>query len=1396
MKKTTKVPIVFQAISWHSEDANVEDDDVDTRYFIKIFGRTLDGQSVSVTVGGVTPTFYIKLDDAWTRSKVREFEETFAFYLKSANVTERHDFWGFSNHEKFRFLKLDFWTQKAMRSLAYKLRSDTKTKYNIYESNIDPILRFMHDRKIDPNGWIRIEKYSSDDIVLSSNCTLDVQATHTDICRYESDHVSPFKIACFDIECDSSHGDFPVPNKDYKRLAIQLIEVYATLADTMPYSNKISVMTDCILTAFRIPTNINYSSKIDVVYPKRAVQADVIRTSCVFLDDVINKRFDSMPTEDKATVLNMHLSNLKRFPELYGDQVIQIGTTLHKFGERQCYKRHIVTLGSCDPIPGVTVESYDTELEMLLAWKAFIVQEDPDIISGYNILGFDMEYLHKRAEDLMRGSKSFTKPFHRLGRLKDRNCEYKELKLSSSALGDNLLKYIDMHGRVIIDLMKVVQRDHKLDSYKLDHVAQHFTGDKKDDISPKDIFRLQKGSSTDRAVIAKYCVQDCELCNKLIMQLDIVSNNMGMSNVCTVPLSYIFMRGQGIKIFSLVAKEAKENGFIIPTIRANMDEFADDGYEGAIVLEPKEGIYIDDPVSVLDYASLYPSSMISENLSHDCIVMDKKYDNLPGVEYLDVVYDEYEGLGDEKKKSGTRVCRYAQLPNGQKGLIPNILQKLLKARKTTRKKIELVNVTCDQGVVRGWFNEKNSELVAEDGTKTNLTGIQNVDSVYSDFQKAVFDGMQIAYKVTANSLYGQCGARTSPIYLKDIAACTTATGRKMIITLKTFLEDSYQANIIYGDSVTGYTPCVLKVNGQVVIEKIENIAAKYGGNNWISCQDPGREEKEGCELNDVMSWTSEGWTPLRRIIRHTLAPHKKILRVLTHTGVVDVTDEHSLIDAHKQKISAKSVKVGDILLHNDLPSVVNTGIVTITSVDEARTMGMFMGDGSCGKNDCDVKSSWAVNMMYDGKDKIVPVCILGASKEVREAFWQGLYDAGGNKDAMGYVQIDQDSQISASTIYMLATSIGYKVSINTRYDKPTVYRLTMTNGPQRKNPDAIKKITEIPYQGFVYDLTTRNHEFSSGVGRMVVHNTDSIFAVFPNKVKNADGTETHLKGHAAIMASIKTAMAASKEFKQFIKPPHDAEYEKTFWPFALFKRKKYVGNMYELDDVKFKQKSMGIVLKRRDNAPIVKHVYGGVLDIILNKQDIALSIEFMKECLDQLIKGGFPLKDLIVTKSLKSDYKDPTRIAHKVLAERMGQRDPGNKPQINDRIPYVYIRQDVKSKKEKVLQGDKIEHPDFIASHKLTPDYEFYITNQIMKPLLQLYSVVVTQIPGHKREDSTYVGMYEQLIRDGKPCDTAKEKVLSVKEEDVKQLLFDPFLVKLHNQKNKLSDITKWFSML
>ena len=99
-----------------------------------------------------------------------------------------------------------------------------------------------------------------------------------------------------------------------------------------------------------------------------------------------------------------------------------------------------------------------------------------------------------------------------------------------------------------------------------------------------------------------------------------------------------------------MAKQCRSENTLIPVAEKSIDSEEKDGYEGAIVLKPKPGIYLDSPVAVLDYSSLYPSSMISENLSHDTQVDNPLYLGDEGAErlkkmglkYEDITYDNYK----------------------------------------------------------------------------------------------------------------------------------------------------------------------------------------------------------------------------------------------------------------------------------------------------------------------------------------------------------------------------------------------------------------------------------------------------------------------------------------------------------------------------------------------------------------------------------------------------------------------------------------------------------------------------------------------------------------------------------------------------------------------------------
>jgi|UniRef100_A0A6C0C197 DNA polymerase elongation subunit (family B) len=1033
----------------------------------------------------------------------------------------------------------------------------------------------------------------------------------------------------------------------------------------------------------------------------------------------------------------------------------------------------------------------------------------------------------------------------------------------------------------------------------------------KDDISVSDLFHAfsDEGTIQDRTKIARYCFQDCNLVHHLLRKNDIITGMSEIASICSVPIDFIVMRGQGIKLLSFIAKKCANKNTMMPVLQKAE---GDGSYEGAICFPPKCGLYIDNPVAVVDYSSLYPSCMISENISHDSKVWTKEYnledmliketgvknkegeyiyDNLEEFKYVDVKYDTYQYIRpapnkkEQKVKVGYKICRYVQFNKNKKAIMPSILTELLGARKATRAKIKYKTIIKNNGEeVIGIPSDKGDsyvmkQLYMEDGVLKNTvitvdkSDVDTMKDTYNSFMKNVFNQRQLGIKVTANSLYGQCGARTSAFYDKDIAASTTATGRKLLVYGKKVIEGVYgdaivdtkfgkvksKAEVVYGDSVTPDTPLLLrnKHTGFIEFKQIDDINhfedwEPYDG---FKAGESNRREKQQKCVNDYEIYTSDGWSNIRRVIRHKT--NKKIYRINTHTGMVDVTEDHSLLDENLDKLKPDQAKIGMKLYHKypefkdsklklvDILQYIKNIASKSIEEKEAFIYGFFYGDGSCGSYNCPSgkKNSWTLNqknmettvilqslcievfnedfkildtLKSSGVYKIVPACgnikkyvnmfrevcynkdkfkiipsiYLNSDIKFRLAYFAGYYWADGAKcpnEKTKCIRMDNKGKIGSAMLYYLAKSLGFNVSLNTRKDKLNIIRLTATTGKQRKNPNIIKKIDYIgDSRDFVYDIETETGNFNTGFP-LIVKNTDSAFVAF--NLEDLSGEK--IIGKKALEITIELAIEAGELSSEFLKAPHDLEYEKTFDPFLLLSKKRYVGMLYETDPNKCKRKSMGIVLKRRDNAPIVKDVYGGIIDILMNEQDVLKSIEFTKQCLQDIVEEKCSLDKLIISKSLRSFYKNPESIAHKVLADRIAERDPGNKPTSGARIPFVFIQ----TKKKEKLQGNRIETPEFIRENKLRPDYAHYITNQIMKPVQQVYALLLDQIPEFKSKLKA-LRRHERSIQrqykdDNKKC---REKINKIRNKEVKELIFSEALRDAVNLKNNQKSIKKFFN--
>ena len=183
----------------------------------------------------------------------------------------------------------------------------------------------------------------------------------------------------------------------------------------------------------------------------------------------------------------------------------------------------------------------------------------------------------------------------------------------------------------------------------------------------------------------------------------------------------------------------------------------------------------------------------------------------------------------------------------------------------------------------------------------------------------------------------------------------------------------------------------------------------------------------------------------------------------------------------------------------------------------------------------------------------------------------------------------------------------------------------------------------------------------------------------------------------------------------------------------------------------------------------------------MKERNIQKAIDFTQQCCQEILDGKYDLSMFTITKTLKDFYKDPESIAHKVLAERMGERDAGNKPAVNERIPYAYIKVENKTG-IKLLQGDKIEHIDYIKENKLELDYKAYISNQILKPVSQIFELIIEKLDRFPYQLNHYDVLYyiylEKYLNDVKKTET---KISKEKQKVLKKIIFDQFLLDKKN---------------
>ena len=1348
--------VVFQLLHAEVRDASPptvaldDDDDIDyeeladretpaVRAVGFLYGVTDTGHSLVVKVSGFKPGFYVKLSDGATAEHAAEAgrQVEMACRLKPRTVKStlltKPEMYGWTSdpadplkRKRFSWARLEFETCKAARGATYTLE-----KHCVDPGDRDGLrLLAMGSQKVDvtqqmlaacgvrASGWAQLNTFS------------------------------------------------PAPASSRMAPFVQL-EMATALSQVVP-RDDLSVVSRIVFTCTDIET-------------------------------------------DSATGAMSHAVCTPKCPAgCKGDAVIFIGISVWAYSSAfQPVARYMLCLGDVAPVPDVTVKCYKTELELLLAWRDHIVRIDSDWEVSYNGSGFDYKYLSDRYLRLKRGG--YTRFLH-LGKLVADTCPIQEKRLQSNAYGDNTLSTFQMKGRVVSDLFLYAKVNFKMTSYKLDAMAKAYipdttgkvvlalpgwveasmaavrrellgaglppdheamlaldlpapltvaveesgslivleedVGDEVDEdkehpynallrksaalltavqstLALKDAFRMaltatgsdnykklhaiNRMDAVARSAIARYAMVDCDLTLHLMHAVSAVPNMVQMSCVTHTLLTDIANRGQQIKVYNQLYRFGAD--FVMNAPCSGWPEGCE--YEGAHVIPPVPGFY-QDPVVVLDFASLYPSIMQAKNLCFSTLCITSSPPALR--------VDDYEISG--------RAYRFQR---HERGVMPQILDGLLDARKAT---------------------------------KTAMKGLSK-----SSLEYALLDGKQLALKVSANSCYGFLGVQTNGMYAcVPAAAAVTMNGRGMIKRTQEFVM-SQGATVIYGDSVSGDTALIVRDSntGLIGTRRIDELGDPAV--EWAAYHDT-KEEYAGPKSWDV--WSDTGFTRVRKIIRH--AHLNPLHRVLTHTGVVDCTADHSLLRPDGTEVRPCDVQLGSELMHASLPTLACDAECGIT-LGHAFGMGLFAADGSCGEYMCPsgVKRTWAINnadiellkrvqlelpfetkiddtlissgvyklaargdvksvvqqyrsLFYNAhREKRIPECILNAPLDVAQAFFDGFY--AGDGDRAGKVRqpnswtIDQKGKEVCTGLWLLGVKLGFKLRINSRADKLNVFTLGLTKTVLRKNPVGIKKLfihsdggaaAGVSHQvcaeyysnpGFVYDLETDNHHFHVGPGRMIVHNTDSIMFTLPGVSRD----DVFIKGP-------ELAKGASALFEKPIK----LEFEKVMEQYMLLKKKNYAGIMRTCLEDKGKLMAKGIASERRDNCELVRTTIKKVLGAVMVDRDPTKAFTIVKAVLDSLMRNEIPIQDLGITMSLKPEdsYVDPNGHAQLNVVRKMIARGAFNVPRAGDRVEYVIVE----SSADKV--SDRAEDPVYVVKNSVKLDRLYYLNNQLRTPILKIMEVL------------------------------------------------------------------------
>lgn len=524
--------------------------------------------------------------------------------------------------------------------------------------------------------------------------------------------------------------------------------------------------------------------------------------------------------------------------------------------------------------------------------------------------------------------------------------------------------------------------------------------------------------------------------------------------------------------------------------------------------------------------------------------------------------------------------------------------------------------------------------------------------------------------------------------------------------------------VIYGDSVTGDTPILLRnpLTKKIKITQIDKIYDDKSFREYSEFKlfdnTSVRLEKQFA-FSEYEIWSDTNWTPIRKIIRHKT--DKQIFRIVTTSGIVDVTEDHSLLYPNLVQVKPQDLKIGDKLLTNsNFLKESKESEYDSSSLESSKIIGQEI--------------SSEISSQIE-----IPEYVLNGSKEIKESFLTGYLEG-----KYSYV-FTEHNKVEMMGMYYILKTLGFDIGFS--MENKGYYNFFSGNNSEGEVTKIIK-LNCNDIDNYVYDIETESGRFCAGIGSVIVKNTDSIFLSFNYNREDKKSNRYDTFRLAELCGEKLTN-------EVFNRHPIEMEFENVKSPLILIAKKHYIGKKFEdkKNPLKSKGKDVkGVAMTKRNYCKMVKRCYSDIIDTVLESDfngEITMNkiVDIITSYLKKIEKYDIDIDDLIITASLAKSYKSEN-LPHVNLAKRLKERK--EEVQVGDRIPFVFVE----NFDQKVKKFEKAEDPKWIKEHNLPFDRSCYL-DQLSKPILSLLEIVMSEYPSHLNKVKELVN--STTIRCSKP---------------------------------------------